>query len=92
MTGPFEDLLAENYWEPSGYGYLHYFNMSNGTVSDLVYYSTMVNYALIAQPGVTAVNTGLGADPASPVSEPATMLLMGTGLAGFIGARRKKKA
>jgi hypothetical protein len=40
---------------------------------------------------VTYSDPNLGSG-ATPTPEPATMLLMGTGLAGLIGARRKKKA
>jgi MSHA biogenesis protein MshQ len=39
---------------------------------------------------VAYFSTKISATP-SPNPEPATLLLMGTGLAGFIGARRKKK-
>lgn len=41
--------------------------------------------------GATFFDLKLTGDVA-PVPEPATMLLMGTGLAGLIGARRRKKA
>jgi hypothetical protein len=37
-------------------------------------------------------NVFVDASSSAPVPEPATMLLMGTGIAGLIAARRKKKA
>ncbi|MBZ4220119.1 MAG: PEP-CTERM sorting domain-containing protein [Chlorobium sp.] len=39
-----------------------------------------------------AVHDGDVGSTTDPVPEPAAMLLMGTGLAGLIGARWKKKA
>jgi hypothetical protein len=42
--------------------------------------------------GVITAVLGTGAIDVKPVPEPATMLLMGTGLAGLFAVRRKKKA
>lgn len=43
---------------------------------------------ILAQTGMSVLIDG----GAAPVPEPATMLLLGTGIAGLVGARRKKKA
>lgn len=43
-------------------------------------------------PGITNVALGNTGGNGAPVPEPATMLLLGTGLTGMVAARRKKKA
>jgi hypothetical protein len=62
-----------------------------GTVSSAGYYDTMGIFNFTAQ-GVGDANFSWSASAAtSPIPEPATMLLFGTGLAGLAGVFRRKK-
>jgi hypothetical protein len=77
VSSQYENLQSNpNYWD---------FNVKNGHLAIVVgdNYGGTSSWVLL---GEAKYETS-----AAPVPEPATMLLMGTGLAGFIGVRRKKK-
>lgn len=82
-TGIFENLASSFYWSnvtdlPDVWG----FNMSNGEAYHRIY-DDPAGYGLAIRSGQVATT--------APVPEPTTMLLFGTGLAGLVGSRVRKK-
>lgn len=85
-TGPFKNLLPDAYWSGTAYANVpvpgnawvfDYFDGGQGS------YAGYGNYALAVHPGDIGAPKG--------VPEPSTMLLLGSGLIGLIGLRRKFK-
>jgi hypothetical protein len=79
-TGPFDNLQPVDYWTDTAYGTddAMVFQFRNGFYYDHTVYG--VNSAWAVRDGDVA-----------PVPEPSTMLLVGTGLIGLVGFRKKFK-
>ena len=92
-TGPFTNLQADYYWSGTEYAldtnYAWHFNFflgnQNSFIKAIIFPTTF--YAMAVRPGDVSIGSG----GPSPVPEPATIFLLGSGLVGLTGLRKKLK-
>ena len=84
-TGPFDNLKAVAYWsdtvDPNNTSHVFDFHGNDGTQQS--HSETDQNYGLVCVTG--------DVDPISPVPEPGTVLLVGTGLAAFAMISKRRR-
>jgi hypothetical protein len=95
-AGDFEQVIKEKiYSKVSGSATItreQYFAKGIGLIKDVNFIGDDGTGEYLYTALLTSYNIASDPDPATSVPEPATMLLFGTGIAGLIMARRKKKA